>query len=134
MMKNCTALLALQRRLGPERLKPAATTARSRPAPTGVPPHEPLAPVREGGLRAFVAAGFNRSVVTVVVILGWLIVSMMGFARPGPGFAASPSRQSSGEPRAAEPARRPILDDVPELEKPLTYTETKIPLGELVQK
>src|SRR5207249_2396880 len=35
---------------------------------------------------------------------------------------------------AAEPSHRSVLEESKELEKPVTYTETKIPLGELIQK
>jgi hypothetical protein len=55
------------------------------------------------------------------LILSGLVFSLLITARYG--AAASAGRHP-----------RPVLEDVKALEKPVTYTETKIPLGELVEK
>src|SRR5438270_212704 len=54
-------------------------------------------------------------------IVAGLILSLPIFAAP-----------ASAEPADSRP--RSVLAEVKALEKPVTYTETKIPLGELVQK
>jgi hypothetical protein len=55
------------------------------------------------------------------VILAAVICCL--FAVTSPGLTATSEQRS-----------RSVLDGVKELEKPVTYTETKIPLGELVRK
>jgi hypothetical protein len=55
------------------------------------------------------------------LFLGWIICCTLGLALPG--FAADAGQRPKS-----------VLEGVKELEKPVTYTETKIPLGELVQK
>src|SRR5438034_22194 len=51
-------------------------------------------------------------------------------AAPGAPAAETPR---GGSTTAGE-RRRPVLENVRGLDKPVTYTETKIPLGELIQK
>src|SRR3989442_14348500 len=55
------------------------------------------------------------------VVLAWLICCTGGPAMPG-AHAEAPK------------PNRSVLAEVKELDKPVSYTETKIPLGELVQK
>src|SRR5205823_4616918 len=59
----------------------------------------------------------RRTMMSRTFILAWLLAGVSTFALVGTGAQQrSPS----------------ILDDVPGLDRPVTYTETKIPLGELV--
>jgi beta-lactamase regulating signal transducer with metallopeptidase domain len=71
-------------------------------------------------LRALVGLGAGAA-----VVLALLLVSAVAAPLPD-----GTSRPTGGDANG----RRPALSDVPELTKPITYTETKIPLGELVQK
>jgi beta-lactamase regulating signal transducer with metallopeptidase domain len=79
----------------------------------------PLAP--SSRLRALVALG-----AAPVVILGLFLVSAVA----APPDASAPRNAVEG----TEEPQRPVLENIRGLEKPVTYTETKIPLGELVQK
>jgi beta-lactamase regulating signal transducer with metallopeptidase domain len=71
-----------------------------------------------------------------VVALELLLVSATAAppASPGAPLAGIPRAGTSAPAGGAGERRRPVLEKVSELDKPVTYTETKIPLGELVQK
>src|SRR5438094_963946 len=68
-----------------------------------------------------------------VVALALTLVSATAALPAAPG-APSVENPRVGSTTAVGERHRPVLEQVRELDKPVTYTETKIPLGELIQK
>jgi hypothetical protein len=65
------------------------------------------------------------------VAIGAAVALLLG---PSPTSAAAPDVKTSAPRAAATKPAHSVLESVPELEKPVTVAETKIPLSELVQK